>query len=400
MKTSEKLLLDSKLTYGFELEGIYRKTLIRDLENNSLGSFGSDGSISRFKLNSDLPESVREFYSVDDMEVEFRSKVFRNHKAVIETLEMFTDANYHWDSDCGLHLHLCGVNSYIKQQLYNVMCNWDMVKKIQKFAQEKMCQCQKSRINKSRYCKPYVTKKQLLDNFQRSNDKYRFMYYRRETLEFRFFSTCEHKVENVKKFLEFVASYLTTKEQSLSDVADFIPDSGETIIKEEKLPNSHFTIEMTPQYILDLEKRYLKEWNIEGYEFGSLASLSAKEKKKFLNSLFKVSLDQNLHNYNQQMITMANSEYVKEVGSYWRLVDIRRYLSSTDSSENGFIGEFYLYDSKGKLQDIRKHKLGNNIASGIPRMLKLLNDSLKEKDYVLHSRNQGNRSTPGTNAPW
>ena len=198
------------LTFGFEIEGMFAKKLIRNFDRNNRGRFKEDGSVN---LRCDEVDDFVDKYDLmaDDLQFsyqEFESKIFKDYEEMLKVMNKFTPPNFLYNSSCGLHLHIGNtkLKNHIWQGLFN---NWKLITELQNWAKDKLCDCQTRRLaNGNSYCRLYPTKKKLINDFNHL-EKYNFMaFHPLGTLEFRFFSPCEHKVENVKKLTEKILNYI------------------------------------------------------------------------------------------------------------------------------------------------------------------------------------------------
>lgn len=191
--------------YGFEIEGMFSNQLIRTMP----GSFKFDGSvrfmsseIDSFRSRCNTSMNTSGSYS------EYTSKILSYDK-MIKELEKFDDSNYAFNNTTGLHVHISMGNDTEKnRKMMALFCNYVLIAKLQKYALT-FCECQKDRlVSRHKYCEPYRTRRVLLSSYK-SSSKYKFVrfhsYY--NTLEFRFLKPCEHKVENVKKLVDYVVKY-------------------------------------------------------------------------------------------------------------------------------------------------------------------------------------------------
>lgn len=199
-----KKIKDLRMAFGIEIEGAFTWDLYNELKER--GSFKYDGSV----LN---PISIAEQWDIDsDDVVEFEewSSDIVEYEELISILERLNKENgYFYDKEnwsSGLHLHLS--LSTQSTQLFLLASDWEKFKELQSWIKKEY----KERIEKSRYCKSYTTKR----NFSLAlynNTKYKVMrFHPQGTLEFRFLYPDERKIENVNKTIEFVVSKMFVKE--------------------------------------------------------------------------------------------------------------------------------------------------------------------------------------------
>lgn len=199
-------------TYGFELEGVFSNDLVKKLDNTDLTvDVKDDGSISYGRIVEKFNLADDDITSED--EVEISMGIFPNYIKLLKALALFENGKNYWQDDkCGLHLHVKPKRSYKEmEELF-----WDLkfIKELEKFAFSELCPCVKKRDNNS-YCYRYGNFAKFYNDYT-YKEKYRFA--RRhddyDTIEFRFLAPCEHKVDNVKKFLDFMFKGLGQQKHS------------------------------------------------------------------------------------------------------------------------------------------------------------------------------------------
>ena len=236
---------DTNFSYGFEIEGVFTLKLIKSLEKYGDGfRLRSDGSV---RWNSiidkyDLGEEIRNL--TDDGNEEVNLGIFKSQKELLKALKLFEDGkNYFQNESCGLHLHVYP----LLQPAREIFWGYKFIKRIQNFAYSELCECVKKRKTNT-YCKPYTTFKNTLNEYQRQ-EKYAFVRnHPQKTLEFRFLAPCEHKVENVKKFLEFMRQEMTKKTNKvqthifLKELPDLEKDFDYSVGSGEKTYKINYSI--------------------------------------------------------------------------------------------------------------------------------------------------------------
>ncbi len=305
--------IQDRLTFGFEIEGHFRDTL-----GKLVGEFKTDGSVGgineNFKsyvtANDSCPEcngSGR--YDDEDCEYcsgtgssnerrilaeEYASRIFQNLEDCLEELAVFNDQSHDWNETCGLHLHVGLKDRKIsdRQKLANVVANFEFINELQTRAKT-FCSCQKTRLNaRSSYYTAYKDTKGVRDNFLRN--KYQFVHYHLDygTLEFRFLSPCEHKVENVRQTVKLLCQYLESKTEQHTkqtvDVAKLKP--AHKVVELVVKPLSVDWIKLKHQYI---ENYIMHQLINSGWIYQSFADAQADHDNcgTLLDHCFKVATD-------------------------------------------------------------------------------------------------------------
>ncbi|MAG45107.1 hypothetical protein CL633_04455 [bacterium] len=178
------LINKNSFTYGFELEGSFHENI---LDRLGIENPKEDGSV-----NID--------HNYDWRGEEIDLGIFQTFNAMMEKLKMFTSDVYRSNQTCGLHVHI----KPKKHKLTNFILDFTLIQKLQKYAESELCLCVQDRLQNNTYCRKYQdiinTHKEI-----KRYEKYRFFRnHPIETLEFRFFSACSHKIDNVNKFLGFL----------------------------------------------------------------------------------------------------------------------------------------------------------------------------------------------------
>lgn len=206
------------LTYGFELEGFTDDRLTEQLKK--LGFTGGyDGSvngrmvlelsgkpISYHSSRSDGNTIVTADYASEHVSCgvmsELRSPVFKDREKMLAALSIFSGSFgklFVADRSCGLHLHIGGSTSDTRRML-----SYRLIKRMQLFATKHLCiHIKNERMVGNRYAIQYTGSYVDTANRIATHNKYQFVRnHPQGTLEFRFFSACEHMSENVTSFLD------------------------------------------------------------------------------------------------------------------------------------------------------------------------------------------------------
>jgi hypothetical protein len=197
-------------SYGFELEGIFTSELQEKLrkivrDKNLDIDWKTDGSVNSYGLiNTYRIENPGNLAKDDNGNTasEVNIGIFKSADDLFDVLQVFeNNKNYFSDNSCGLHLHLKPVAS--KAYLKGVMFDNKFINKLQTFARLEMCPEIRTERLTNHYCAPVLSFTKKLQYYKRKT-KYAFMgNHPQGTTEFRFLSTCEHKSENVRKFVDY-----------------------------------------------------------------------------------------------------------------------------------------------------------------------------------------------------
>jgi hypothetical protein len=213
-----------KLTYGFEIEGYINYRLydqLKRLQSDGL-CFGAkcDGSVNFDRDELERLDDVQDSYS------EYVLGIFKSKDNLLQTLRLFKNGvNYLNNESTGLHLHV-GMDGDTRA-LFN---DWDFIGRLQKFFRlgDGVCDCIHERYRHNDYCEPYLKRQQVneLASYQdlkqflyewNDRKKYRLMRnHPQGTLEFRIFSCCQHKEQNIKNFIAFLHEELPKLKQDKS----------------------------------------------------------------------------------------------------------------------------------------------------------------------------------------
>lgn len=236
-----------KLSFGFEVEGMFKDGMMKNL--NGKGRFVSDGSVS---INPDfeaqlIPEDFNCSYCFRNSNniiveycsahhaiyrregrpsTEYESSIYTDLDKCLNDLKKFTPTTHVWNETCGLHFHI-GNKQALKinpktgqlknNKLFGLVSNLQYLKELIE-ASLTWCACQKSRMEntnrRTRYYQMYPDSRNLIQSARGRSEKYRVVRFHLEynTLEFRFLSPCEHKVQNVINLLNHLTTYLGRNE--------------------------------------------------------------------------------------------------------------------------------------------------------------------------------------------
>lgn len=214
------------ITYGIEIEGLFErrfavknKKFIDDIKTDCSVHSGDIRYANRTKMKNVMEET------------EIASKKLSFDDACDYLSELSSGRNRYYDDSCGLHLHVGTDNN--NASIANVAWNYKLISKMQKL---KYCIHATDRIHNSKWCNPYRTKKQLVDE---RGEKYRFVRYHSEynTLEFRFLAPCSHAKKNILMLLAELQKYLNASEHMSNDKIEI--DTDEMKNKKEKYTYNH-----------------------------------------------------------------------------------------------------------------------------------------------------------------
>lgn len=223
----------NQLSFGFEIEGVFKQGLGKALGD---GRFVSDGSvrletvpweaeiIPRYssceacihdsnRIVSYCEEHHAIYRREGQVSTEYASNIFKDFPICLEALKKFNKKNHLWNSTCGLHFHV-GIKDKPWQLLRAAATNLKFLQYVTGEAKG-WCECQKRRLNGSRhFFQDYSNAIELLAASRGNIQKYRIVNFHPiyHTLEFRFLSPCEHKVANIVKLLGLLTSYLGKEE--------------------------------------------------------------------------------------------------------------------------------------------------------------------------------------------
>ena len=198
-------------TYGFELEGIFTSEIVEKLRAEMRKiplavhsiSLKTDGSVNRSPLiETARAEEYHTFAETDSGSIssEINIGVFNSVTDMLSIMKLFKNGINYWsDSRCGLHIH---IKPKRKLFLKGLIFDSKFINSLYKKAEMELCfEIRTDRMSNS-YCNRAKTFKKKLRDYK-SREKYSFMgNHYSGTTEFRFFSACQHKVENAKQFFE------------------------------------------------------------------------------------------------------------------------------------------------------------------------------------------------------
>jgi hypothetical protein len=205
--------LHKLFTYGVEIEGLFTKQLLKDLSKKTKVHKTQDGSVNYRDILTKVKERKElagERYE-NELFTEINVGVFKTKENLLKTLDLIkANKNYFFDNSCGLHLHIKPKND--NGDLRKKIESFELLKKLQKYVFTELCQCLKQREN-NHYCQSYKKVENTRYDLAFS-EKYRFMRNHNdyETYEFRFLTPCDHKTENIKRFLTYLFTELEKDE--------------------------------------------------------------------------------------------------------------------------------------------------------------------------------------------
>lgn len=227
------------LTFGFELEGLFYSDVIGELERCIDDVVvKTDGSVRYQSIVSRYADSIKVnkvcWEDEDYPNTEIAVGVFNSADNLLNALSKLKNGeNYFSDSSCGLHLHVGVVRN---TELRARMKSYGFIKKLQEFAGKNLCTHVKNeRLKGNTFCRTYDKIEGMASDF-RCAEKYRFVRnHPQGTLEFRFLSACEHKQENVKKFIDEFMRLLAKRKTEVKTKIKL--DTGDRTINQNiKLP--------------------------------------------------------------------------------------------------------------------------------------------------------------------
>ena len=190
---------NNSFTYGIECEGIFGNGLIDMIEDEGSFDLKYDSSVrynnirDKFNLKS---EDI-----TDDQHTEVNLGVYTNSLMLLKALKMFKNGENYWtDKSCGLHLHIKPKRRF--KDITDIFWDYKLIKKLEKYAFSELCEHVQAR-KLEHFCHKYGGFDSFLYDY-RTSEKYRFVHrHEQGTWEFRFFAPCEHKLDNMKKFLKY-----------------------------------------------------------------------------------------------------------------------------------------------------------------------------------------------------
>lgn len=204
--------MKTEWSLGFEIEGIFSDIYTNLKKSGYNVSRKEDGSVH----DLDIMRKYGIGSTSIDGYTEYNVGVFKDIDEMIKTLKEFKNGkNYFMDESCGLHLHIKPSNEKIKELFWDL----DFVEKLERYAFTSLCKCQAKR-KENRFCMTYRDLDHFIEEVK-YQEKYRFVRnHPSGTLEFRFFSPCEHKSENMKKFLNYMFKLLDKQEPKKSNTIE------------------------------------------------------------------------------------------------------------------------------------------------------------------------------------
>lgn len=268
-----------ELTFGFEIEGRFDLSLVKHeileggewkhdgsvhtrwRERSVFAGFGDDREFDcgceddrtledRLIENPDLAagelcENCESMLS--DMAQEYASPIYESYDEMLKALALFTSEAYEHNETCGLHIHVGAKPQKNSKgetlwsggsRLYSAFSSWKTYQFLQKELMENACLClierlgdqEKCPTGKNRFAR-YNQQRDHLRHFLGESDKYKFMYYHRDTgtIEFRYLAPCRHKLANAKRLCELVTELanleagIQTAKQAIDEIEQAAP---------------------------------------------------------------------------------------------------------------------------------------------------------------------------------
>lgn len=236
-----------KLTFGFEIEGLFAKTLHKHfIADEAKGDFKHDGSVERIHIWETAQQPVaiddllkdsyytrRRQSDDDDNDLEnlgycyseYASQVYNSADKMLSGLARFEANKTHWsDNSCGLHLAIgLATDTQRHSRFLKLLCNYKFIKSLQ--TDDSFCDCIKQRLStaqRSFYCRAYDSSKRLQSAYLHPvNEKFWFMrFHPNNYAEFRFLTPCKHKLDNVKYLISQINDYLEISTTKIRKVVD------------------------------------------------------------------------------------------------------------------------------------------------------------------------------------
>lgn len=249
------MLTQNSFTYGVELEGAFTKTLIsKMMEGKHTLNAKTDSSVRWHRIISTCKKTIPGFniHSIVSGKQEIDIGVFNNQDELFNVLRLAKEG-YFWDKSCGLHLHIKPKRNI--DMLGSKIFDVDFLMRVQQFAYTGLCPHISVR-RRNRYCRPYRNLENLIFREIR-NDKYSFIYHNPDykTFEMRFFAPCQHRVENIQKFMAYFIKELNTVTTLKSKTIIFKSLQAEDILQiaPVKINNEPGTLEIA-QNLNQLER--------------------------------------------------------------------------------------------------------------------------------------------------
>lgn len=180
-----------------------------------------------------------EYQGDNNPATEYASAVFSDLSLALDDLERFNNKTHLYNESCGLHFHIGTRSGRDQKKLWALVGNMEFLKSLHDLALT-FCKCQKERLeNTTRFCEFYETPENLIAEFQNS-EKYRFVRFHKDydTLEFRFFTPCKHKVENVQKLVNAILDFAITSESYHAEAKTDDTEHVENILLPVKIAST------------------------------------------------------------------------------------------------------------------------------------------------------------------
>ena len=238
-------------TYGFELEGNFTYHLLKKIDREAALMRKKENRLNFVERKfdgsvRDLCPSIPHYEIVAEEEVNVG--IFKDFDNMLKILGMFrNEKDYFSNYSCGLHVHI----KPKKRELRRLFADYDYIRNLQNFARLNLCPEVRARIegmaNTTNYCKTYGNFISTLYSWKGSQ---KYLFVRNHplgTLEFRFLSACEHKVENAKRFFGYLFRTLS-KVKPIKEKTSFIEISSE---KEPHNYNKNYIIKTKEKRKID-----------------------------------------------------------------------------------------------------------------------------------------------------
>jgi hypothetical protein len=213
-------------TFGFEIEGFFERDFLENLVEN-------EAKKNRVKVNYKKDYSVH-WEDEEELEenysdyTELAIGIFMSFQSMIDFLSLFNRENgYIYNRTCGLHIHLKPKRD---TDLRRRIGDWQLIRDLQEFAKDNLCEHIYPRVidGGGRWCRTYGGIETAWRRW-RQQEKYSFLRnHPIGTVEFRFFSPCEHKIENAINFFDFLENKLKETKRRKNKLI-FLPSEKEKL---------------------------------------------------------------------------------------------------------------------------------------------------------------------------
>lgn len=242
-------------TYGVEVEGLFTTKALKELGKKTRLDKKTDGSVHGDRIFDRIPLITQAEIAKGITEI--NTDIFTKQDKMLEAIALLKNGdNYFCDNSCGLHLHIKPKLDY--GYLRDKIEDYRFIKKLEKFGFG-LCEHLKARRG-NYYCETYKGIERTRVDLA-YGEKYRFVRNHKEygTYEFRFFAPCEHKVENIKKFLSYFFAELDKEKRAKKTSVNLCPNTERTLTFSIKIPNNinkTITESHTIQRTLPEHRRY------------------------------------------------------------------------------------------------------------------------------------------------